>query len=139
MEDVTRLNVIEIKVNETKEIYMIKSSVVDLQERNKLSGTDVEPFLQLSNHSNLSHKQSSSSSSIISSSSSSLFPGMNVLLYNPELADTDLTSFMKSPGRFSFMDELNCERLFCDSVVEKVGPKPSYLIDEVSLFIVKEE
>ena len=131
MEDVRRLKVIEIKVNETKEIYMIKSSMVDLQERNKLSGTDVEPFLQLSNH---SHNQSSSSKI-----SSSLFPGINVLLYNPELADTDLTSFMKSTGRFSFMDELNCERLICDSVVEKVGPKPSYLIDEVTLFIVKEE
>lgn len=134
--DITFVKVIEINVNEMKEIYMIKSSLIELKETNKLSRNDVVPFIPINNRCSPTPPTSTPSSS---SSSSSLFPGVNILLYNPDLADTDLSSFLKTPGRFSFMDELDCVSFCEDGIVETIGPKSPFLMDEVTLFVIKEE
>ena len=137
--DITFVKVIEINVNEMKEIYMIKSSLIELKETNKLSRNDVVPFIPINNRCSPTPPTSTPSSSSSSSSSSSLFPGVNILLYNPDLADTDLSSFLKTPGRFSFMDELDSVSFCEDGIVETIGPKSPFLIDEVTLFVIKEE
>ena len=140
--DITFVKVIEINVNEMKEIYMIKSSLIEMKETNKLSRNDVVPFIPINNRCSPTPPTSTPSSSSFPSSPSSssfLFPGVNILLYNPDLADTDLSSFLKTPGRFSFMDELNCVSFCEDGIVETIGPKSPFLMDEVTLFVIKEE
>lgn len=137
--DITFVKVIEININEMKEIYMIKSSLIELKETNKLSRNDVVPFIPINNRCSPTPPISTPSSSSSSSSSSSLFPGVKLLLYNPDLADTDLSSFLKTPGGFSFMDELDCVSFCEDGIVETVGPKSPFLVDEVTLLVIKEE
>ena len=137
--DITYVKVIEINVNEMSEIYMIKSSMVNLKETNKLSRNDVEPYVPIYNRSSPKCPSPSTSSSSFSGSSSLFHHGINLLLYNPDLEITDLSSFLKTPGRFSFMDELDSVSFFEDGTVETVGPKSPFLIDEVTLFVIKVE
>lgn len=122
--DITSMHVIEIKVNESNEIFMIKSSVLELEEKNKLLRKDINPYFTSSNQTNPNH----------------IFSEMKVLLYNPELSDRELASFFRSPEKYSFMDVINMKNLYCEKrneLVEIVGPKASYLKDELTLFVIK--
>ena len=129
--DITTLNIQEIKINNENEIFMIKSSEKELIEKNKLLCKDLIPFLP----------SSPTSSSSPSSNTHPIFSDTKLLLYNPELNEDELYSFMKCPEKYSFLDIVNLTSvLSCRAeVIDVVGPKVSFLKEELTLFVIQTE
>lgn len=136
--DMKTINVVEIKVNKVNEIYMIKSSEKSLIVKNKLISADILPILE-----------SSSSSSSSRSSSISIFSDKKLLLYNPEIEEKELYTFMRHPEKYSFLDVVNIKQISWsgaetkrqkeDILIEVVGPKLSFLSKELTLYVIQEE
>jgi len=143
--DITKLNIMEIKVNNDNEIFMIKSSDKDLIQKNKLLCNDLLPYIATSSPPSLTGSSSSSAPKV------SLFSDMKILLYNPELSTEEIGTFMRSPGKYSFMDEViinknilqenkatdnteNTENT--ENIIDIVGPKTSFLVDELTVFVI---
>ena len=128
MMDMTSIKVIEITVNNGKEIYMIKSSEKTLIEKNKLIRKDLLSYLETS-----------------STSSQPNYIDKKILLYNPEIGDNELYTFMRNPDKYSFLDVLNLKQLGWteksskirnDRLIEVVGPKLSFLKEELTLYVI---
>lgn len=139
--DITKLNIIEIKVNNQNEIYMIKSSDKELIRKNKLLCNDLIPYI--------------SAPSPSTSPNVSLFTDMKVLLYNPDLSNDEISTFMRNPGKYSFMDEVKISKKMLkenenyiyssdgkvfdnvnENVIDIVGPKKSFLEEELTVYVI---
>lgn len=137
--DITKLNIMEIKVNNQNEIYMIKSSDKELIRKNKLLSNDLIPYI----------------SAPSTSPNVSLFSDMTILLYNPDLSNDEISTFMRNPGKYSFMDEVKISKKMLnvnenyiyssddkvfdnvnENVIDIVGPKKSFLEEELTVYVI---
>jgi len=132
--DITKLNILEIKVNSQNEIYMIKSSDTSLIRKNKLLISDLIPYIATTSSTSPPYYK--------------LFTDMKILLYNPELSNDELINFIRSPGKFSFMDEViinknvlndNKNADYNDTVIDTVGPKKSFLVEELTVYVIQKQ
>ena len=99
---------------------MIKSSVKELIEKSKLLYNDLMPYFT-------------------SSFSDTLFSEMKIFLYNPELNEDELSTFIKCPEKYSFLDVINQNDSSIIKVIDVVGPKLSFLKEELTLFVIQFE
>ena len=138
--DITKLNLIEIKVNETGEIYMTKSSDLVLKEKNLLTSSDII------NPSPSHDGQHQPASAPIPSYIEDKKDKTIMLLYNPEINTEEIKSFMRAPEKFSFLDMVNininqdkgaASASHHAEVIEVVGPKQAFLVNELTLYIIK--
>ena len=139
--DITKLNIMEIKVNNQNEIYMIKSSDKELIRKNKLLCNDLIPYI--------------SAPSPSTSPNVSLFSDMTILLYNPDLSNEEISTFTRNPGKYSFMDEVKISKKMLnvnenyiyssddkvfdnvnENVIDIVGPKKSFLVEELTVYVI---
>ena len=138
--DITKLNLIEIKVNELGEIFMTKSSDLVLKEKNLLTSKDI-----INPSHDGQHRQHPASAPIPYYKDDKDDKTI-MLLYNPEINTAEVKSFMRAPEKFSFLDMVNISNIqengsasasMETEVIEVVGPKQAFLANELTLYIIK--